>query len=469
MKVLSNLVPFLLEGTTSWSLLGVVVASLVVGYHVLRQKDHPLAHLPGPKPSSFLFGNMLEIMGAMSSWQTLGNYPEPFLSWVKTYGGVVRVRQLFSYALILTDPKAIQHVFLTHADNYTRDPMVSNFLADLLLGVGVISANGALHAKYRKLFSQHFAASNVKQYLALFESKTLAACDRLDLAIGACDHTILDMQDVMNQLMLGIMGLAACGLNFDDHPDSCVSRCRKSAAGDTNKKRSADQTHYDFLDAILSVSTTDEAIAHTMTVLFADLDTVSGVPGFTLALLAMHPDRGTNSSRMRRRPRASSWLTRDNGRSRRPPVYPRSSTPRVALHDDHVTMSDGTCFDVPKGTQISVKYGALHRNPKYWTRPDEFLPERFIEHSTDWTADVALRHGESSHAFYYMAFGAGATNCVGSRFALAEMQIMVATLVSRFDFELTANADLRHAFMGASLHPTYLEMAVRRVPPTPSA
>ncbi|PHU20141.1 hypothetical protein BC332_11292 [Capsicum chinense] len=40
-------------------------------------------------------------------------------------------------------------------------------------------------------------------------------------------------------------------------------------------------------------------------------------------------------------------------------------------------------YDIPKGTTAYVNAWSLVRNPKYWDRPEEFIPERFIENNID--------------------------------------------------------------------------------------
>ncbi|KAF0699561.1 Aste57867_9898 [Aphanomyces stellatus] len=421
-----------------------------------------------------------------------------------------------SATLLLSDPKAIQHVLATNANNYPRDPKINLLLADLMLGVGILSAEGALHVKYRKFFSPLFTASAVKSYLTIFESQTLAACDRL--VQNTRDHPSLNMLPVLRQLTLNIIGLAMCGLNFEDHPQAAATykhyagvpgkfiliglvaipgfmrlplpaiRRRRQAQQalrrlisdiidaklmkDTTTEKNDKQV--DFLDLILRESTVDEAIAHTMTVLFAGHDTASGVLSWTLATLATQPrvvallraehkavaDHHHGSLGTAEAVGELTYTLAVIQESMRLNTVTEGITPRIALQADRIPTCDGSSFDAPKGTQMLVKFGALHRNPKYWACPDEFIPERFVEHSAEWNADLALRHGQS-HAFYYMPFSAGVMNCIGYRFALAEMQIIIATLVSRFDFELTADADLRHSFTGGALHPKMLDMHVR--------
>ncbi|CAK4215047.1 unnamed protein product [Aphanomyces euteiches] len=106
----------------------------------------------------------------------------------------------------------------------------------------------------------------------------------------------------------------------------------------------------------------------------------------------------------------------------------------------------------------------MHRNPKYWSNPDAFVPNRFMEDTKEWKADLELRGGKN-HAFIFMPLGAGSKQCIGYRFALAKMQVIVATLLSKFDFKLTNQADLRPVFNFLSLQPANLEVLVSPVRP----
>ena len=54
------------------------------------------------------------------------------------------------------------------------------------------------------------------------------------------------------------------------------------------------------------------------------------------------------------------------------------------------------------GDNFEVPIDLLHRHPSYWSRPDEFYPERFIE-----SPDLIK-------SWFYMPFGAGPRNCIGT-------------------------------------------------------
>nr|XP_057907930.1 cytochrome P450 4F3 [Doryrhamphus excisus] len=83
---------------------------------------------------------------------------------------------------------------------------------------------------------------------------------------------------------------------------------------------------------------------------------------------------------------------------------------------------------VPKGAICLVSIYGTHHNPDVWTNPHEFDPQRFegIHHES-----------RSSHAF--IPFSSGPRNCIGQKFALAELRVVVALTLHRFRLSLGVN------------------------------
>ncbi|PHT63562.1 hypothetical protein T459_32571 [Capsicum annuum] len=57
--------------------------------------------------------------------------------------------------------------------------------------------------------------------------------------------------------------------------------------------------------------------------------------------------------------------------------------PLCALLPPHYSTEDCTVagYDIPKGTAAYINVWSIGRNSKYWDRPEEFIPERFIENN----------------------------------------------------------------------------------------
>ncbi|XP_032590252.1 cytochrome P450 4p1-like [Drosophila grimshawi] len=76
---------------------------------------------------------------------------------------------------------------------------------------------------------------------------------------------------------------------------------------------------------------------------------------------------------------------------------------------------------LPAGCNITLRIFDLHRNPKYWTSPEEFQPERFLpENSKD------------RHIFAYVPFSAGQRNCIGQKYAMLEMKTLLIVILKLY-------------------------------------
>ena len=63
----------------------------------------------------------------------------------------------------------------------------------------------------------------------------------------------------------------------------------------------------------------------------------------------------------------------------------------------------------------------MHRNHRYYDKPDEFIPERF-------EGDLLKR----IPTFAYFPFGGGPRVCIGNNFALMEAALLLATITQRY-------------------------------------
>ncbi|KAF0693414.1 hypothetical protein As57867_015567, partial [Aphanomyces stellatus] len=150
--------------------------------------------------------------------------------------------------------------------------------------------------------------------------------------------------------------------------------------------------------------TPEEARTHVMTFMLAGHETTSTTLSWVFALLAQHPDieaKARDEARAVVAGGGIGWSTVAELKYitaciqetlRLFPTIAQAAM-RVCTQDDLLPMSTGKPYAIPKGTSVVVNTGALHRNPKYWSRPHDFVPERFLDGSVEFAADKALRNG----------------------------------------------------------------------------
>lgn len=162
-----------------------------------------------------------------------------------------------------------------------------------------------------------------------------------------------------------------------------------------------------------------------LTLLAAGHDTTANALSWTFHLLGLHPavtERVREELRevLGDRPvtgedlpnlRYLRWVLSESMR-----LYPPAwVTARLALED-----LDFGGVPVNRGDIVMVSPYVTHRRPDLFPNPEAFLPERFAKEA-------------ELPPFAYFPFGGGAHKCIGDQFAIQEAQIVLATLLRRFD------------------------------------
>ncbi|KAL3273881.1 hypothetical protein HHI36_015307 [Cryptolaemus montrouzieri] len=81
----------------------------------------------------------------------------------------------------------------------------------------------------------------------------------------------------------------------------------------------------------------------------------------------------------------------------------------------------------------------IHHNPKYWPNPDTFDPERF---------SAANKHNITPGS--YIPFGTGPRSCIGSRFALQQIKVIIYELLKQFEIVSTSKTIIPCEFAKSS-------------------
>ena len=74
---------------------------------------------------------------------------------------------------------------------------------------------------------------------------------------------------------------------------------------------------------------------------------------------------------------------------------------------------------------------AAHHDPEFFPEPERFKPERFLKENAD-----------NIIPYTWRPFGSGNRVCIGQRFAMMEMKIIIAKLLSKFKLTLTEKSGL---------------------------
>ncbi|WP_282693676.1 cytochrome P450 [Streptomyces sp. CC208A] len=86
---------------------------------------------------------------------------------------------------------------------------------------------------------------------------------------------------------------------------------------------------------------------------------------------------------------------------------------------------------IPPGTRIWSSQWATHRDPRWYGDPEAFRPER-------WLTDDEGRPAEEIPEYAWYPFGGGPRVCLGTRFALVEAVLVLATLARRYHLDIEA-------------------------------
>ena len=84
---------------------------------------------------------------------------------------------------------------------------------------------------------------------------------------------------------------------------------------------------------------------------------------------------------------------------------------------------------IPANTVLSMPSIVNHRNPEYWTNPDQFDPDRFTPERAE----------HRKHPYCYHPFGGGLHKCIGYHFAEMLAKSVLREFVLQWDFSTPAN------------------------------
>lgn len=410
--------------------------------------------------------------------------PFAFLHSLSETGDVVRYRAGPNQFTAVFHPSIVEQVLVTDAPRFRRWAFTDVGID--LAPEGVFAAEGDRWRRQRDVMQPAFTIERIGTYASVMARETVA------LTADWSDGDVVDLTDTFRRLTLRILGQALFNVELDPNADEqkigAVVSALESVSGpgrnvlmllpdwvpnpaDRHLQEAIERYHTrldgliadrpetsakssDLLSILLTSETAEadrlterEVRDNLLTFLFAGHETTSLALGYTIAALAERPTTSATihreisehvdgSLQTRRDLEALSTLDRVINESLRlyPPVFVMF---RQAIED---AVIGG--FRIPAGTVVTLPQWHIHRDHRFYDEPTSFRPDRWSE---------TARSDRPEYAFF--PFGGGPRHCIGMRFAMLELRIVLATLLRDWDFDLQSSPE-PDPTAGATLRPT---------------
>ncbi len=382
------------------------------------------------------------------------------------YGDTFRLNLGFGKSVIFSrDAGLVQHALQKNQRNYCKSPIQTKDLAKYV-GNGLLTSEGEHWQKQRKLIQPAFHKKQLVLLLSNLQEAIKIELDKIE--VGKPIDVFPIFNDLAFQTVVKSLFSSAVGGNEIKRLQYITEAAQKmlvkelrqpykkwwfKLGGEINKhlkltqeardilqnliedrKRSSIRKN-DLLDMLLDSRYEDgnpmdnEQLIDEILILFtAGHETTSNSLTFTSELLARNPesqnkiakevqDAKLNSSSLMEFIQGCIYTKQVVEESMRlyPPAY---FIDRVNIEDD---IFEG--MEIPKGSNLLFSLHEIHKHKSFWEDPFKFDPDRFAEGN------------KVKYSAYYYPFGAGPRMCIGNNFAMYEMILAVAELISNFEIK----------------------------------
>ncbi len=391
--------------------------------------------------------------------------PLPFLEKIfRQYGDIVQLRLFNLHVYAIAHPDGIKHALQDNHRNYTKS--FDYKILARLLGQGLVTSEGALWLRQRRLMQPMFHRQKIAAFGAMMTECTSEMMDRWS---ARAEHgEAFDVATEMMRLTLHIVGRALLTMDLTSHADQVGRnmtianerfaqfdlstlmpwfpspgnlRFRKAARElrglvlDIIAQRRREGRDYgDLLSMLLAVrdeetgeGMSDEQLRdEVLTLILAGHETTATALSWIWYLLSEHPEVETKLHAELdqvlggRTPTMSdlanlnyTGMVIDEAMRLYPPVW---AVGRAAIDDDEIMG-----YRIAKGSNLLLSQWFAHRHPSLWENPERFEPERF-----------ATERAAGRPRYAYFPFGGGPRMCIGNIFALTEAQLVLASVAQRY-------------------------------------
>ena len=381
------------------------------------------------------------------------------------YGDIAHYKIGWNHIVFLNHPDYIREILVVQNDNFTKERTVRR--SKMLLGEGMITAEGTQHRAQRQVAQPAFHRQRIPEYASTMvrEAATMRdrwrhgeerniATDMMHLTLNIVAKTLFathlgeeveELADAINRIMslynFLIMLPAAEWLVHMRPPGlAAFVRARKRVDAVVYRMieahRCAHSNSGSLLDLMLAASGDRSPAAEqslrdqVITIFLAGYETVANALSWSWYLLSQNPQCES---------RFHDEIDRELGG--RLPIYddiPRLRYVEMVMAEsmrlyppawamgryarEEFQLGD---FFLPAKTTVLMSQYIAHRDARFFPDPLRFDPERF-------SPEVKARRAK----FTYFPFGAGVRQCVGESFAWMEGVLLLATLGQRWRLKL---------------------------------
>ncbi|MHB1223664.1 MAG: cytochrome P450 [Gemmatimonadaceae bacterium] len=382
---------------------------------------------------------------------------------MRRHGDVTEISIASQRIVLVMHPDDIRRVLVSHQRGFERGPALER--AKAFLGEGLLTSEGELHMRQRRLVQPAFHRASIAAHAGLmagiaehvverWADGTLvdahAEMMRLTLAVAGRAFFDADVEgdarDVAEALELSLRmhsyALLPFGTLLEHVPLRWVRELRRARLRMDGiiyrliaERRAHPGERSDVLSLLIAARDAEgdgtgmsdrQLRDEVVTLLMAGHETTANALTWTWYLLSRHPsvelrlhdevDRvlGGRAPTMDDLPRLE-YTRRVLSESMR--LYPPAWTLERRAVEDIVIGG----HRVSRGTVVLACQYLVHRDPRWWEDPERFDPDRWDPQL------VALRP-----KFSYFPFGAGSRMCVGEQFAWMEATLVLATIARRW-------------------------------------
>jgi len=384
-----------------------------------------------------------------------------------TYGDIAHYKIGHHNIVFLNHPEYIREVLVVQNDNFIKERTVQR--SKMLLGDGMITAEGAEHRAQRQAAQPAFHRQRIVEYArTIVEEAAQArdswqtgeerdiAQDMMHLTLNVVARTLFatDLRGEVYELAAAInriMGLynflimlPAAEWLVHLRPPGLASFVRARNRIDAvvyrmiDAHRSGGVDRGSLLDLMLAGSPANDEESRqslrdqVITIFLAGYETVANALSWTWYLLSQNPEcevklhsevESVLNGRLPTFDDVSRLRYTENVLAESLRLYPPAwAMGRYARRD--FALGD---FFLPAKTTLLMSQFVTHRDPRYFPDPLRFDPDRF-------SAEGKARRAK----FTYFPFGAGARQCIGESFAWMEGVLILATLAQRWKLKLVS-------------------------------